>query len=799
MLPNRLPSLDDLASLVHNPLARRAAAESIFDKLIETRLLGFRRRRLLRQNDNDSSRGSKQSSFLDIVAQAAECFRHDALLDSPLDPKQLSAHREWIRKTALLTLEHRFDLGGEKPVAVSEKIVPPGLIGVRHDGLPKHQIARILSCASRARTTALQREIHNKKALSGYEPIPWHRDPFTGYNWDDSRRYSSQRLDHPPGADPRISWELGRLQHLPLLALAFASGAIEDKQRLVAEFVEEVKDFARSNPPGLGIHWVSGMEVGIRLANISLALCLFSASGAKFGVGELEAIFETVTDHVCFCLLNPDRRRFLTHNHYLVQLCGLVIGSAVFDESLRLGKLCFGDVLRGATTELCRQVINQFFEDGSTFEGSTGYPLFAAEAAAYGIAVAWRRASDTVGLEEATERLAKACEFVDVITDDFGRIPAIGDFDGGRFFVLERSLALPESDLSMWDRAYSLGALGALARVTGYTPRLHRVFEESVDAAVAGSMLGNCRPKPTAKWKWVCLNSDPRDESPASSTGDLILFDTRSDPNNASVFAYWPHLRLLGEGWDRAEEKSKRLWVFGSDGLGVSFGVGSFLGTALCGAADLIDAVSLTKTAPRLWRYAQSGLYVYRGSGLYAVIRCGPPGQRGWAGHSHADQLSAVLQIHGHSVLNDPGTLVYSAFPELRKAYRSARAHNGPYALGVESLVPSSSLFGAAWAAEGACLAAYPAAFCGRWTKGGTAFWRLVLIAEGSEAAKACGDLVGKRLASRVGAGGGISSSPVARSHGTWTVVILDWAIGASLGEHSPYPVSKAYAGISGF
>jgi hypothetical protein len=72
--------------------------------------------------------------------------------------------------------------------------------------------------------------------------------------------------------------------------------------------------------------------------------------------------------------------------------------------------------------------------------------------------------------------------------------------------------------------------------------------------------------------------------------------------------------------------------------------------------------------------FPDAGWYVMRHENNYCFVSCGPNGGDGW--HSHNDKLSFELVIDGHDVIVDPGTYVYTSFPETRNKYRSTEYHN---------------------------------------------------------------------------------------------------------------------------
>ena len=95
----------------------------------------------------------------------------------------------------------------------------------------------------------------------------WFRDPVTGRR-SDPDRYAF-RVDHrseEQTGNVKQVWEIARLQHLTLLASAWA---LSHDERYAQRVDEQLRSFWQENPFLSGIHWTSGIEVGIRL--ISLA------------------------------------------------------------------------------------------------------------------------------------------------------------------------------------------------------------------------------------------------------------------------------------------------------------------------------------------------------------------------------------------------------------------------------------------------------------------------------------------------------------------------------------------------
>ncbi len=74
--------------------------------------------------------------------------------------------------------------------------------------------------------------------------------------------------------------------------------------------------------------------------------------------------------------------------------------------------------------------------------------------------------------------------------------------------------------------------------------------------------------------------------------------------------------------------------------------------------------------------FPDAGWYVMKNNKDYCIISCGPNGQNGKGGHCHNDKLSFELMISGKDIIVDPGTYVYTSYPEWRNKFRSTAYHN---------------------------------------------------------------------------------------------------------------------------
>src|SRR5436190_7987625 len=95
------------------------------------------------------------------------------------------------------------------------------------------------------------------------DPIDWHRSPTTGGRWDSTARWFNALANERAG-DVKLCWEAARFPHAYHMARA-ATFFPESAERYAAELSRQFVQFAAANPVGLGIHWASGQEIGLRL------------------------------------------------------------------------------------------------------------------------------------------------------------------------------------------------------------------------------------------------------------------------------------------------------------------------------------------------------------------------------------------------------------------------------------------------------------------------------------------------------------------------------------------------------
>lgn len=563
---------------------------------------------------------------------------------------------EWLSRRYI---EHRFDLLGSGWTTVERGKRCRGFGGHRYymgAAVAPDKFGRWLSSVINPQNLRVSQEVWSL-VDDGYHPIDWQLDFKSGFRWSERTWYADIRYGRAPGADIKVPWELGRMQHLPQLG---ASAVLSHRglgkvqpQVCGREFRNQVLDFIACNPPRFGVNWASSMDVAIRLANWLLAYSFLKAAGISFDSAFDEVFATSVVDHGRHIASNLEWHRGRRNNHYLANVVGLLFASAFCDagaESKRWGE--FGE------KALLEEIEYQFHGEGTNFEGSVSYHRLSAEIAAYGIAVvlglrARRPQSDPEAFPKSVaQRIAGMVDFADQIQKPTGRVPQIGDDDAGRFVKLNLS----------YNRLTVAQAKAFYDNLAGYDelsgPEQYW-DEDFLDHRHLGAAIG-------------------------------ALFD---DKERSSSLDSWAIRNLAGSSRiDRVPAASCAPLTRGSE-------------SALSREGSewrLFYSLPLGPETPSRFAYPQFGIYLFRASGVYVAIRCAEPGLEG--GHGHQDALSIEVWAHGRDVFRDPGTFTYTPSPQLRLSYWGYDAHAGvAVALGMHNRSFRQSVFGLTSTARSTC------------------------------------------------------------------------------------------------
>ena len=203
----------------------------------------------------------------------------------------------------------------------------------------------------------------------------WKIDKISGYEWNSSIFSDSIKIHVDKKIDIKVPWELARLQHLTNLSINSYVNKLDD-----FSFIKnQILDFISSNPPYRGVNWFNAMEVSIRGSNLCIIADILKQN-KSLNEEEFLIILNSINDHFNYVIENLEWTTFSTNNHYLSNLVGLLV------MGFYLPRCKFNEsILKFTINQFYNEIDNQFYEDGGSKEGSTGYHLFCTEMIFFGI------------------------------------------------------------------------------------------------------------------------------------------------------------------------------------------------------------------------------------------------------------------------------------------------------------------------------------------------------------------------------------------------------------------------------
>ena len=491
--------------------------------------------------------------------------------------------------------------------------------------------------------------------LDGYVLIDWQKDFKSGFRWNEKKWYKDQRIAHKLGSDIKVPWELARLQHLPQLAI-FAMMDSDLKEQNLIEFKNQILDFIKHNPPRMGVNWTCTMDVGIRVANMLVAYDMFSQMDGDKNLDEnFKQIFSnSIYEHALHIVNNLEYSPYLTSNHYLSDIAGLLYACSYLDSSDEIDAwLVF------AIQEIIGEMKKEFYEDGGNFESSTSYHRLSAELMIYSVALInglgkkrcsilreynykiWKKTPKLLPLQKQEfgiendriifpqwfiDRLYKIGRFTIDITKPNGKVPQFGDNDSGRFFR--------------------------------FSPN--------------GEFLTNKQ----ATQKYLNLEKFPSDDE---------LFWDEDIINHATLIGVFEG--IFDDDIFKSDFKFEKSFIKTMAKFELKIGDKDYKTIEIIDKDVDFDGLKFSQINEfhisnlnniRKYFYPDSGIFVFKGARFYLAICATPLGQNNHGGHTHNDKLGYELWIDGLDIARDPGTYLYTPLPDRRNEFRSVKAHNAP-------------------------------------------------------------------------------------------------------------------------
>ena len=275
-------------------------------------------------------------------------------------------------------------------------------------------------------------------------PAPdWFLDPDTGRRAPD-RTYCF-RVDH---RDPAVAgnvkyvWELSRHQHLTVLAAAYR---LDGDERYAEAVATQLRSWWKANPFLSGVHWTSGIELGLRLLSwvwIRRLLDGWAGAGTLF---EGNRTFLQQLHHHQEWLDRLPSRGSSANNHLVAEMAGQFAAASAFPWFPESG--AWRETAAGS---LRRELVEQTFASGLNRELATEYHGFVLE---LGLAAALEGELTGHPLgDQVWDALRRMTDALAAVVDVRLRPPRQGDADGGHGLLL---------DGPGYDRWASLLATGA--------------------------------------------------------------------------------------------------------------------------------------------------------------------------------------------------------------------------------------------------------------------------------------------------------------------------------------------------
>ncbi|MEO7980304.1 MAG: alginate lyase family protein [Sporichthyaceae bacterium] len=333
--------------------------------------------------------------------------------------RDAALHRRWRRRQVIDERSDTMTLPAASPsfaatLPLSSAVVPQ---------LPR---ARVLAAADellegRWPVFALSR--------TDMSPSPdWFLDPKTG------RRAPADaycfRIDHRHEAEVgnvKYLWETSRHQHCSVLAAAWWVSGREEYAEAAAT---QLRSWWTANPFLSGVHWTSGIELGVRLLSwVWVRRLLDGWSGVQDLFDGNPAFLRQLHHHQEYLATLPSRGSS-ANNHLIAEMAGLFASSCAFPWFPESQKW-----RRRAGDTLARELPRQTFPDGLNRELATAYHAFVLE---LGLAAALEGERSGHPLKEQVwQTLCSMTDAAAAVVDIRLRPPRQGDDDNGHGLLLD--------------------------------------------------------------------------------------------------------------------------------------------------------------------------------------------------------------------------------------------------------------------------------------------------------------------------------------------------------------------------
>ncbi|MCF3122846.1 alginate lyase family protein [Streptomyces arenae] len=156
----------------------------------------------------------------------------------------------------------------------------------------------------------------------------WWSDPKTGRRAPWGYAFDVPYRNEDAVGDIKQIWELSRHQYLTVLAAAYA---VTGHERYAERVAEHLRSWWTANPPLRGVHWISGIELGIRLLSwVWIRRLLDGWQGAADLFEDNPVALNQIWHHQRWLAAFPSRGSS-ANNHVIAEAAGQFAAACAFD------------------------------------------------------------------------------------------------------------------------------------------------------------------------------------------------------------------------------------------------------------------------------------------------------------------------------------------------------------------------------------------------------------------------------------------------------------------------------------
>ncbi|WP_328437299.1 heparinase II/III family protein [Streptomyces sp. NBC_00444] len=309
----------------------------------------------------------------------------------------------------------------------------PSVTGARFTAvLPEGTIAAVPPDAAKRLIAEADRLMYGHAEYFGVvrddlDDPDWWRDPKTGRRAPWGYAFDVPYRNEDAVGDIKQIWELSRHQYLTQLAAAYA---VTGNERYAERVAQHLRSWWTANPPLRGVHWISGIELGIRLLSwVWVRRLLDGWPGAADLFEDNPVALNQIWHHQRWLAAFPSRGSS-ANNHVIAEAAGQFAASCAFNwfpssERWRAGAL----------RSLERHLRGNTYVSGLNRELATEYHGLVLELGLAAVAEA-----DAAGVPvPATVRLVllRMTDALAAVVDNRLRPPRQGDADDGHGLVVD--------------------------------------------------------------------------------------------------------------------------------------------------------------------------------------------------------------------------------------------------------------------------------------------------------------------------------------------------------------------------